>query len=119
MASMAFAAPILPGKMEVWQQFVSECRGPRHADYVASIERRGIALERVFHQHTPDGYFAVVYWEGDDMDANMGVLSASNDPFDVWFKDNIKDIHGIDVTTPPPGPLSELQIEARPWPCRP
>ncbi len=114
MASIAFAAPILPDKMEAWQQFVGEINGARKADYIASIGRRGIEIERVFHQHTPHGDFAVVYWEGDKLDANMGVLSDSNDAFDVWFRDSIKDIHGIDVTEPPPGPLAELVMEAQP-----
>ena len=49
MGEVAFAAPILPGKLETFKEFIKELDGPRLADYAASRERHGITRERVYH----------------------------------------------------------------------
>lgn len=45
MAVIAFAAPILPGKLEAWMRFTQEMLGARRQDYEASRRRLGITRE--------------------------------------------------------------------------
>jgi hypothetical protein len=40
-------------------------------------------------------------------------LAQSNESFDVWFREKIKELHGLDVTQPPPGPPPEMHFDYR------
>ena len=55
-------------------------------------------------QSTPDGDVAVVVLEARDIGAAMGVMATSDEPFDAWFREHIRDVHGIDLaeSSPPP-----------------
>ena len=47
---------------------------------------------------------AVVYLEADDLHAAFEGLGSSEEPFDVWFRGHVRDVHGIDLAQgfPPP-----------------
>ena len=111
MASVAFAAPILPGKLEAWKQFNNEINGPRRKEFEDQQKRIGIARQRVWLQHTPEGDMVLVVQEGEDPQKAMGIIGASDDAFDVWFKDQLKDVHGLDLSQPLPGPFPELYVD--------
>jgi hypothetical protein len=68
------------------------------ADHLASRKRAGIEREAVSIQSTPDGDVAVVLIEAPDIQAAMGALATSEDPFDRWFRGSIKEVHGMDLT---------------------
>ena len=53
---------------------------------------------------------AVVYLEADDIPASMQALATSDDAFDEWFRELVKEVHGIDMSEG--GPPPELVIEA-------
>ena len=55
-------------------------------------------------QRTPDGDVAVVYLKADDLQAAFARLGSSQDPFDSWFRDVVREVHGIDLARgfPPP-----------------
>ena len=111
MAAYAFFVPIVPGQEEADRQFVAEASGPRRAEFEASRRRHGIQAERVWHQSTPQGSFAVVYLEADDPGQAFAGLATSTDPFDVWFREQVLAVHGFDMSQPPPGPLNEQVID--------
>lgn len=105
MQCIAFAAPILPGKTEDDRSAMrSVAQGERKAAHAASRERHGISREVVWIQQTPGGDVAVVYMEAEDLQAAFAGLGSSQDPFDSWFRDMVRDIHGIDLAQgfPPP-----------------
>jgi hypothetical protein len=105
MQSVAFAAPILPGKTEIDRaNMESVAHGGRKADHASSRQRHGITREAVWIQPTPAGDVAVVYLEADDLQAAFAGIGSSQDPFDIWFRDMVRDIHGIDLAQgfPPP-----------------
>jgi hypothetical protein len=54
----------------------------------------------------------VVLIEADDVEAAMGTLATSQEPFDVWFRDQIKDAHGMDVAEGFPPPEQVLDFRA-------
>ena len=110
MPAVAFCAPILPGKEETDRKGFEEVLGTRREEYDASRRRAGITREMVWHHETPDGTVAVVYLEADDIPASMQALATSDDAFDEWFRELVKEVHGIDMSEG--GPPPELVIEA-------
>ena len=103
--TLAFAVPIVPGKTDADRAAMESCRnGDRKADHAASRVRAGITRESVWIQSTPGGDVAVVVIEADDAGAAIAALSSSQDPFDVWFREVLKDVHGMDISEgfPPP-----------------
>ena len=110
MPAVAFCAPILPGKEETDRKGFEEVLGPHREEYDASRRRAGITREMVWHQETPDGTVAVVYLEADDIPASMQALATSDDAFDEWFRELVKEVHEIDMTEG--GSPPELVLEA-------
>ena len=105
MPCIAFAAPILPGKTDADRSAMrSVSDGERKSAHRASRERNGISREAVWIQQTPGGDMAVVFLEADDLQAAFAGLGSSQEPFDIWFRDMVQDIHGIDLAQgfPPP-----------------
>jgi hypothetical protein len=105
MQTIAFAAPILPGKTQSDRDAIASCaHGDRQAEYQASRGRAGIQREAVWIQSTRDGDVAVILIEAPDIQAAMRTLATSQDPFDRWFRENVKDVHGMDLAEgfPPP-----------------
>ncbi|MEI8082029.1 MAG: hypothetical protein WCI74_09315 [Actinomycetes bacterium] len=111
MAMFAMALPILPGKTAQWSALIDQLNGARCADYRASRESLGVR-ERTFLQHTPMGDFVVVTLEGDDPAAAFGAFGHGTDEFTAWFVAQVKEIHGVDLADPPPGPLPEMVIDS-------
>ncbi len=113
MASLASAFPILPGKTEQWKHFSQEMVGPRHSAYETSRKRLGITREVAYLQQTPQGDLAVVYIEAQNISRAFEGLDSSQEPFDVWFREQAKQIHGVDFSEPLPGPLPEAIVDWR------
>jgi hypothetical protein len=99
MPSLAFAAPLLPGKTDADRAaLASVANGERRADHEESRKRAGITRESVWLQSTPNGDVGVVVLEADDIQAALGALATSQEPFDQWFRGRIHEVHGIDLT---------------------
>jgi hypothetical protein len=115
MATIAMALPILSGKSDGVREFMSEVAGPKLAEFETSEARIGIVREGWFLQPTPMGDLAVVHAEGDDPVASLGAFIASDDPFDVWFKQQILELTGVDLTQagPPIETLLDWNAPAR------
>jgi hypothetical protein len=97
--AIAFAAPLLPGKTEEDRGALESCwHGERRSDHAASRKRFGVTRESVWIQSTPGGDVAVVLIEADDIAAAMGGLGSSQEPFDVWFRDHVMSVHGMDIS---------------------
>jgi len=111
MAMLAMAIPISPGKTDQWKKFVGELNGPRFEDFKASRRKLGVH-ERTFLQQTPMGDFVVVTIEGADPAGAFARFGQGTDDFTKWFLKQAQEIHGIDLTAPPPGPLPELVIDS-------
>jgi hypothetical protein len=110
MASYAFAVPVLPGKSEAARRLAAESSGPRRSESEESQRRVGITKQEVWLQQTPQGDICVVYWEVDDPTRAFQELASSDNPFDRWYLQQLKEIHGLDLTQQPPPP-NELIFE--------
>jgi len=110
--AIAFAAPLLPGKTDADREALAAAQsGAGKADHEASRRRAGITREAVWLQSTPDGDVAVVLIEAEDVGAALGALATSQEPYDVAFRDHIKDVHGMDLSEgfPPPEQLLDFR----------
>jgi hypothetical protein len=109
MAMMAMAAPILPGKLDRWQELKAQLMGPRRDEYEASRRRMGVH-EHSFLQRTPMGDLLILVFEGSDPAGAMAKMASSKDPFDEWMAQQALEIHGLDLRhidsmpMPEPGP---------------
>jgi len=95
MATYSFAAPIVPGKTEAWKDFAKEMGGPRRKEWAASRGKVGLTGETAWLQTTPHGDFVVVTMEGADIEKSLAAWATSTDPFDQWFSQKVKEIHGM------------------------
>jgi hypothetical protein len=111
MAMLAMAFPIPAGKTEQWKKFISELTGARKAEFAASRRSLGVR-ERTFLQHTPQGDLVLVTLEGDHPETAFAEFGKRTDPFTVWFKQQVSEIHGMDLGAPPPGPPPQQVIDS-------
>lgn len=74
--------------------------------------------EAVWIQSTPGGDMAVVLMEADDLEAALKVIATSDEPFDRWFRDHVRDVHGIALEEgfPPPEQILDFRTELPPRP---
>jgi hypothetical protein len=116
MPTIAFAAPVIPGRTDLLRDSNQQASagGSRHAAYLASRERAGITREMAWLQSAPMGDLTVVYIEADDLEAAFATLGSSQDPFDVWFREQTREIHGIDIEDGAPSPELLMHFEAVP-----
>src|SRR5947209_20388375 len=105
MASVAFAAPLLPRGAERLQELAAALAGPRLVESVESHQRLGVTAESWYLQVTAQGDVVIVHMEGEDLLSALQALATSQAPFDLWFKTQAMAVHGIDLGQPPRAPL--------------
>ena len=107
------AVPILPGKVEAWRRLCQEIEGRRHEQYEDSRQGLGVAREAVWLVRTPRSDFAIVYLDAEEPEHLLSRLSVSDHPFDRWFKEQLHEICGLDLTAASLGPTMELVYDWR------
>jgi hypothetical protein len=102
MDQICFVLPILPGQSEAARQFQRELDTTRKADYDRSERRIGITKEVWYLAALPGGDHLVAYIEGADFNRAMQLFVQSQDEFDLWFKQRLAAVTGVDLNNPPP-----------------
>ena len=97
MSGIVLTFPILTGKVEAWRRFCQELSGSRRLSYEASRQRMGITRERLALVETTFGATAVTTLEAPDVDRALGQIIASEIPFDVWYRERLQKLHGINL----------------------
>ena len=111
MDTQAFALPTLLGGTEALKRLATELRGARRAEFEDFNRRMGFARHNAYIQKTPEGDMVIVYLEGADLPRSYQMLATSGHPFDRWFREQAKLVHGVDFSRPFPGPLPEVAFE--------
>ena len=75
--------------------------------------RHGLTRETWSLQTTPQGSFMLVWFEAPDVEAPFVQLATDGDDFTVWFRQQVADVTGVDLSAPPEDPLPEIVVE---WP---
>lgn len=103
------AVPVLPGKTEATRNMYKVLKKEKWNEFVKLEKKTGTEREQNFLQSTPMGDMLISYIESKDMKKTFEAFAVSKDPFDVWFKEELRKITGIDFTKPS-GPLPELMV---------
>jgi hypothetical protein len=107
----AFA--VLPSKEGEVEAFARELAGPRQAEAHEFYRSLGVRRETWHFQPGPFGSQVIVVTELDDVEPAARKFADSQQPFHVWFKEQVLRISAIDPNTEPLGPPA-TQIFA--WP---
>ena len=103
MHSVAFAVPLLPGETEATRIALASCwAGARKEAFQDARRRAGIVREAAWIQRAPGRDLAVIYVEADDVEAAFTMLGTSVEPFDRWYRDHVRKVHGIALEQGPP-----------------
>jgi len=97
MSGIVLTFPIVAGKVEVWRRFCQELSGSRLQMYLSSRRRLGITHERLILVETPFGATAVTTLEAHDVGQVFSQIITSRLPFDVWYRQRLQEIHGINL----------------------
>lgn len=108
MPTFAAAFPVMEGKEAVLHQWCKELRGKRLAQARDSLVRHDVERESWFLQKTLAGNLWIVIIETPDIERYFRGMVSSQDPFDAWIRNQIKDISGFDLTQPGPPPPEEI-----------
>jgi hypothetical protein len=103
MAIFNGAFPILPGKVEQARAFAAAVSGSRRDAYSAMQKRGGITRETWSLQETPAGAFMLVWFDAADIEHAFRDVGTGTDEFTTWFRDQVKDLTGVDLSEPPEG----------------
>jgi hypothetical protein len=106
----AMAVPLAADKLDAWEAWVAELKGPRKAGFDDMNARLGLTEHQAYLQPTPDGNFlTLVIAEGTGSDTFLANVLSSDHEFDQWFARSIADLHGMDASGPvPPMPSRKL-----------
>jgi hypothetical protein len=97
--TLCFAARLLPEMTSSDREEMLACwTGERSEEHATSRRRHGITRESVWIQGTPAGDVAVVLIESADLPTALLGLATSQAPFDVWFREHLMAVHGMDLT---------------------
>ena len=97
MSGIVLTFPILAGKVEAWRRFCQELAGGRRLPYEASRQRLGITREQLALVDTAFGATAVTTLEATDVAQALGQIIASDLPFDVWYRERLQELHGVNL----------------------
>jgi len=97
MSGIVLTFPILAGKVEAWRRFCQEMAGSRQNFYETSRQRLGITRERLALVDTAFGATAVTTLEAPNVDQALGQIITSVLPFDIWYREQLLELHGIDL----------------------
>jgi hypothetical protein len=97
MSGIVLTFPIVPGMVEAWRRFCQEMSGSRRQAYEGSRRRLGITRERLALVETAYGSAAVTTLEAPDVAEALGQIITSDLPFDRWYRERVRALHGINL----------------------
>jgi hypothetical protein len=103
MDHVALAFPILPGQTGAARTFQKDLDTTRKSDYAKSEKRIGVHREYWYIADLPSGEHLLAFFDADDVNAAFAAFIQSQDPFDLWFKQSLNDVTGVDLANLPPG----------------
>jgi hypothetical protein len=111
MDSVIMVVPILPGKTEATKKYFETLKTKKWKQFRQSEENLGIEREEDFLQVTPNGDFITMYVQAKDINAVFEKFAASQSPIDVYLKNQIKKLTGVDMNQPSTEPLPPLLLK--------
>jgi hypothetical protein len=110
MDQVCFVIPIADDKVENGRRLLREVQQDRLDDLAACDRRIGISKEVWFLTPLPNGSALTVYLECDNAVDAMRQFYESDEEFDIWLREGLADLVGLDPNTPPPEPYPERLV---------
>jgi hypothetical protein len=110
MQHLGIALPIQPGKAPALRTFVRTITELKWRDYEEFQSRSRVQRVAWFLQGSPQGDQLLIYNEGEDFAKLVSDFGPSTHPFDVWFRQQLQDITGLDFAAFDPSMLPELLV---------
>ncbi len=107
MPAFALAVPVLPGKSEQVRAFARQIYGDRLGEFRSHQRALGVTRESWHLQSTSNEHLLVLYFEAGDLGFVFREFGASTMAFDLWFKQQMLEVTGVDFSHPPSEPPSE------------
>jgi hypothetical protein len=116
MAMVVRAFPVLPGKEQAAREFASTLGSTRRQEAIAFFNRYGVSRESWHLQQTPQGTLIIVVTElgvspGLQVHVQAQAYASAQHAFDRWFKDNVRELCGINPDEQPLGPPTQTIFE--------
>jgi hypothetical protein len=111
MAVFNGAFPILAGKEDAARAFAETTIGAKRAQFDELQARAKTRRETWTIQSTPMGAFMLVWFESDDIEGAFTDLATAQDEFTVWFRAQVLDTTGVDLSAPDGSPPPEVVLE--------
>jgi hypothetical protein len=102
--------PVLPGKEDQARAFAKAVTGAKSAEFDKIQADAGTERETWTLQTTPQGSFVIVWFEG-DVDAAFGNMATKDDEAHTWFRQQVLEITGVDMTAPDDSPQPEVLVD--------
>ena len=94
MATSTFALPLDKSKVQKAKEFVEHQKGARNEQFKDMTQRHGVQRVQVWLQEEPP--VVIVQLTTPDVGKAHMSHSESDHEFDVWMKNMMKEIHGVD-----------------------
>lgn len=107
--AVGVALPLLPGREGRFKEFCAALAGPRRPAFRDSQKRLGLVREHWFLQSGPAGPLVIMVVDGPEPARSLTMMGSSSDPFDVWVREEVRELFGFDMTRPPAS-LPELVV---------
>ena len=117
MTALTVVLPLLPGKQEAWRRFCQTLQGSRCREYEAWRERMGISQEEIWLSLTGPWDLVRIHLQAEHLEHVFVDLAASHRPFDRWLRQQLLELHGVDILQLVPASAHEL-IFVQPIPFR-
>jgi len=109
------AFPVLPGKEQAARDFAAAV-GARRDETGRFFKRYGVTRESWQLQKTPQGAFIIVVTQlgaapGLEVQVQAQAYASAQDAFDRWFKDNVRELCGVNPDEQPLGPPTETLFD--------
>jgi hypothetical protein len=114
MAVFNGAFPILPGKEQEGRDLAAACMGERRKEFERQLTSDEISRETWALQETPMGSFVLVWFEAPDIEKVFTHLATTSDEFTTWFRGQVKNLTGVDLSAPPESPPPDVLVDCAP-----
>jgi quercetin dioxygenase-like cupin family protein len=96
-ATLIVLLPLLPGKQEAWRQLCQTLQGSRRQEYAGSLQRMGVTRQAIWLTQSARADVVYLHLNVERYEQMATVLAASTHPFDRWLRQQVLELHGLDL----------------------
>jgi hypothetical protein len=102
---LVLIVPILKGRVGDVKRLAAALSSSKSREFEESQKTLGIEKESWFLSGSGD--YVIVHIEGKDVSKSVSDLISSKTPFDLWIKNEVMKVTGVDWNNPPTTPVPQ------------